>query len=67
MPSVELIAPYGMYRVVGVDTFDGTDWVEGDYDTFKEAMEAAKKKGATMLKTYVYDSQGTRMFDAGEY
>jgi hypothetical protein len=38
-------APIGKFRIVGVDTFDGTDWHEGDRDTLAEAYELAKKKG----------------------
>ena len=26
-------APPGQYRVIGVDAFDGTDWVAGDFPT----------------------------------
>lgn len=56
-----------MYRVIGVDTFDGTDFIIGDYDTFIEATEIAKAKGGTMMKTHVYDSRGLWMFEAGEF
>jgi hypothetical protein len=52
-----LRAPAGQFRVVGVDTFDGTDAVLGDYLTVEEAL--ARAESATflkqMFKTYVYD------------
>ena len=30
-------APAGQFRVVGVDTFDGSDWLEGDFKTIGRA------------------------------
>jgi hypothetical protein len=51
MPTVELKAPPGQFRVVAVDTFDGTDWVHGDFATAEEALRAARSKGGEMLKT----------------
>jgi hypothetical protein len=57
----------GKYRVVGVDTFDGTDWVEGDYDTLEEAKKVADEKGGTMLKTHVYDASGKHVYGAGSF
>ena len=49
MPTVPLIAPIGKYRVVCVDTFDGGDWIHGDYDTAADAIEQARAKGGVML------------------
>ncbi len=63
----EMIAPKGKFRVIGVDTFDGTDWIEGDYDTKPEALKIAKEKGGTMLKTHIYDDEGTHVGDHGEF
>jgi hypothetical protein len=48
MPTVELKAPPGQFRVVAVDTFDGTDWVHGDFATAEEALRAARSKGGNM-------------------
>jgi len=48
----------GKYRVVGVDTFDGTDWVQGDYPSRNAAIEVAQRESGTMCKMYVYDDQG---------
>jgi hypothetical protein len=67
MTDLKLKAPKGKFRVVGVDTFDGTDWVDGDYDTKEDAFEAAKKAGGTMLKTHVYDDTGKHIFEAGTF
>jgi hypothetical protein len=66
-PSVELKAPQDKFRVVGVDTFDNTDWVEGDYDTYGEAKKIAAEKGGAMLKTHVYDDEGRHLFDGGTF
>lgn len=59
-------APKGKFRVVGVDTFDGGDWVEGDCATREEAEALAREKGGKMTKMYVYDDEGTYIFQAGE-
>lgn len=67
MTNLILKAPLGKYRVVGVDTFDGTDWIEGDFDFLNEAIRLAKSKGGEMLKTHVYNDQGKHMFDAGTF
>ncbi len=65
--STELQAPAGKFRVVGVDTFDGTDWVQGDFDTESEALAVAKEKGGTMTKMHVYDDQGKHLGEAGTF
>lgn len=60
-------APPGKFRVIGVDTFDGTDWVYGDFNTKEKAIEFADEKGDDMLKTHVYDDQGKHLFTAGSF
>lgn len=62
-------APKGKFRVVGVDTFDGDDWVEGDFDTLELALKhiAKKVENQSMLKMYVYDDRGNYCADAGEF
>lgn len=68
MPTdLELKAPEGKFRVIGVDTFDGTDWIYGDYDTKEAAIKLANEKGGTMLKTHVYDDQGKHIHGAGTF
>lgn len=59
--------PKGKFRVIGVDTFDGGDWVEGDFDTAEKALAHAKARGGTMLKMYVYDDIGRRIGAAGSF
>ena len=65
LSSTDFKAPKGKFRVVGVDTFDGTDWIEGDFATDKEAFSVAKSKGGTMLKTHVYNDKGIHIYEGG--
>ena len=62
-------APEGKFRVVGVDTFDGQDWVQGDFGSLELAKEAADKsvEGEQMLKMHVYNDKGEHLYDAGEF
>ena len=61
------IPPKGKYRVICVDTFDGGDWHDGDYDTKEAALKRAGEKGGTMLRVHVYDDQGRHVGDAGTF
>lgn len=63
----KLQAPKGKYRVIGVDTFDGGDWVQGDFDTREEAMNCASIKGGQMTVMYVYDDKGMQLSKAGTF
>lgn len=67
MTKLVLKAPEGKFRVVGVDTFDGSDWVEGDYDTREKALEVVRRKGGTMLKMHAYDDRGKHIGEAGSF
>lgn len=60
-------APKGQFRVVGVDTFDNMDWVEGDFKNKKLALAYADSKGGQMLKMHVYDDKGNNIHDAGTF
>ena len=60
-------APKGKFRVVGVDTFDGGDWVQGDFNTKKKALEVAAAKGGQMTMMYIYDDKGKCVDSAGSY
>lgn len=60
-------APKGKFRVVGVDTFDNSDWISGDFDTKEKAIEHAREKGGVMLKTHVYDDNGNHIYEAGSF
>ncbi len=63
----ELKAPEGKFRVVGVDTFDGEDWVQGDFNTSDGALDVANKKGDTMTKMHVYDDKGKHLGETGTF
>lgn len=67
MTNLELKGQNGGYRVIGVDTFDKTDWVIGDYMDKEEALAMARMKGGEMLKTHVYDSEGNHIADYGTF
>jgi hypothetical protein len=60
-------APKGKFRVIGVDTFDGGDWKEGDFKSKKAAIERSQQKGCSMTKMYVYDDQGRCISNAGTF
>ena len=60
-------APKGQFRLICVDTFDGTDWLQGDYETLREAQIVARNKGGEMLKTHIYNDEGKHVFDAGSF
>lgn len=60
-------APAGKFRVVGVDTFDGGDWHEGDFDTKEEALARVTKKGGEMTRMYCYDDKGCNVASAGTF
>tara|TARA_B100000614_G_scaffold262909_1_gene300467 strand:+ start:55117 stop:55365 length:249 start_codon:yes stop_codon:yes gene_type:complete len=65
--SEDLKASKDQYRVVLVDTFDGSDCVIGNYDDKNEAIEIANKKGGEMTRVYVYDSEGKCIHSAGSF
>ena len=62
-------APPGKFRVIGVDTFDGTDWVEGDFGTKDAALLhiSARTVGKQMLKMHAYDDKGRHVGAAGQF
>lgn len=60
-------APNGMFRVIGVDTFDGGDWHEGDFDTKEAAISRARAEGGEMTKMHVYDDAGRHVGEAGKF
>jgi len=63
----ELIAKEENFRIVWVDTFDGDDWVIDEVETLKEAMDIARSRWWTMLKTHVYDSSGRHRGEGGSF
>lgn len=62
-------APKGKFRVIGVDTFDGTDWLEGDFQSLEIAREhvAEKTKGKSMLVMHIYNDQGESVGSGGSF
>lgn len=64
---VDLKAPKGKFRVVGVDTFSSENWVQGDFDKKEDAIDEADKRGASMLKMHVYDEQGSHLHESGKF
>lgn len=61
---MELKAPAGRFRVVGVDLFSHEDYLKRDYDSRAEACRVAddhnaKRSGSMDDICYVYDDQGT--------
>ena len=69
MPIEERKPPKGKFRVVGVDTFDGDDWVAGDFDTRESALNyvLAETSGKQMLMMHVYDDTGRHVGSGGNY
>jgi hypothetical protein len=58
----------GKFTVIGIDKFDGEDWIHRTYDTADEAITEARKKTKAAMKSasdpsvatvyYAYDPQG---------
>lgn len=65
--NTELKAPRGKYRVVGVDTFDGEDFLIGDFDSKEEAIQIAHERGGHMRKTHVYSDAGKHIGEGGSF
>lgn len=62
-------APPGKFRIVSVDTFDGSDCVIDDVKNLNIAKNICKKKteGRQMTKLYVYNDKGKCVHDAGSF
>lgn len=58
----------GKYTVIGIDKFSDEDWIEGRYETEKQALKMARKLTKEAMKLasdssiatvyYAYDTQG---------
>lgn len=57
-------APKGKFRIIGVDVFDGADWIEGNFKTLQEAINHADEvtEGKNMLKMHIYDDRGIHRY-----
>jgi hypothetical protein len=53
------VAPFGKFRVTGKSLVDGSEWLECDKASLKEARLHAwdKAKGSSMTVMHIYDSQ----------
>lgn len=62
-------APKKHFRVIGVDTFDGMDWIESDFKTLKLAKQwaDAKSAGKSMLVYHIYDDGGNHITNFGNF
>ncbi len=62
-------APEGQFRVIGVDTFDGGDWVSKDCDTLEDAQEHVRNetKGQQMKMMHIYDDEGKHCDSGGSF
>mgnify|MGYP003419577282 FL=1 len=57
----------GCFRVISVDTFDGSDCHHGDRRTLERAMVLANTHCGTMQRAYIYDDQGKCVWSGGSY
>ena len=53
--------------VIGVDTFDYTDWLDGYFDTNEEAIKEAEERGRPMLRMHAYNKDGKHIGGGGEF
>lgn len=65
--GLELSAPKGKFRVIGVDTFEGpfADYKIGDFDSKNEAVSTATRQAGQMNPVYVYDDEGSLVWSGG--
>ena len=54
-------APADKFRLLGADTYDGSDFAI-DFDDKEKAIAFARKRTQDMLKFYLYDSAGELVF-----
>lgn len=68
---MQLQAPKGQYRVIGLDPLDTLTWPSGplwkDCETFDEARDLADRNGELYLWVYVYDDAGELLYETGCY
>ena len=68
---MQVQAPNGQYRVIGMGRIDTLSSPEGplskDCDTLDEAKDLADQSGESYLWTYVYDDNGELLYEAGSY
>ena len=60
-------APPGKFRIIGVDTFDGSDWLENDCDTLEGVQKLVDEKGDKMTMMYIYNDKGEYVGETGTF
>jgi hypothetical protein len=68
---MEVRAPKGQYRVIGLDPVDTLTWPTGpllkDCGTFDEALDLAASNDELYLRIYIYNDTGEILHEAGCY
>ena len=68
---MEVRAPKGQYRVIGLDPVDTLTWPSGplwkDCETFDEALDLAASNKELYLRIYIYNDNGEILHEAGCY
>jgi hypothetical protein len=66
---MELRAPKGQYRVIGLDPVDTLTWPSGplskDCETFDKALDLAASNDELYLWIYIYNDNGEILHEAG--
>jgi len=68
---MEVRAPKGQYRVIGLDPVDTLTWPSGplwkDCKTFDKALDLAASNDELYLRIYIYNDNGEILHEAGCY
>jgi hypothetical protein len=68
---MEVRAPKGQYRVIGLDPVDTLTWPSGplgkDCETFDKALDLAASNDELYLWIYIYNDNGEILHEAGCY
>src|SRR5207245_10926435 len=68
---MEVRAPKGRYRVIGLDPVDTLTWPSGplwkDCETFDKALDLAASNDELYLRIYIYNDNGEILHEAGCY
>lgn len=62
-------APGGQFRVVGLNTLDQKEWVEGDFASQKEAIDHARAQsvGKKNIQMHVFNQVGDFISQTGAF
>lgn len=68
---MQVQAPKGQYRVIGLDRIDTLESPSGplceDYESFDQARDCADRSRELYFWTYVYDDNGEIVYEASSY